>query len=183
MSLDKRWIAIVEHPTMPHWDDYPAPGLHKSAQAAALVAVDSKARVCDCDHEHRVRVVEIDVDDALQVEQPLDEQHQHAERMATKWLARYQELSAEVGRVPGTCEATTHGWRVGDLLTVEQWGALNSLLTALANDEPRSVALNDRTAPLVAAAIEKLFAINAGHVVCGYCKPKWGVFDTHVEKS
>lgn len=24
--------------------------------------------------------------------------------MATKWLARYQDLSAEVGRVPGTCE-------------------------------------------------------------------------------
>lgn len=113
----------------------------------------------------------------------LDEQHQHAERMATKWLARYQELSAEVGRVPGTCEPTLQGWRVGDLLTVEQWGALNSLLTALANDEPRSVALNDRTTPLVASAISKLFAINAGHVVCGYCKPKWGVFDTHAEKS
>lgn len=30
--------------------------------------------------------------------------HQHAERRATHWLAEYQRLSAEVGRVPGTCE-------------------------------------------------------------------------------
>lgn len=34
----------------------------------------------------------------------LDEQHQHAERQATKWLAEYQRLSAEVGRVPGDIE-------------------------------------------------------------------------------
>ena len=48
--------------------------------------------------------IEVDLDDQIAVNASLDEQHQHAERMATKWLARYQDLSAEVGRVPGTCE-------------------------------------------------------------------------------
>lgn len=115
MSLGKRYIAIVKHPTMPHWNDYPAPELYKNAQAAALVAVNSGERRCGCDNDHLVDVHEVDIDDAVPADASLDEQHQHAERMATKWLARYQELSAEVGRVPGTCEPVDAALTLEDL--------------------------------------------------------------------
>ena len=100
MSLGKRWITTLECDGQ--IVDFKRDMYTNEKAALDAADVDSIGK----SNSWKVGAIVVDLDDAERTTPPpsLDEQHQHAERMATKWLARYQDLSAEVGRVPGTCE-------------------------------------------------------------------------------
>jgi hypothetical protein len=107
--LGKRYVAIVEHPTMPHWDDYPAPGMHKTEAAAVAVKDDVVLHACGCDYEHAGHVLCVDLDLAAPVSATDEQLAMHWERVelhaAEKRAQYWPALRGEPVKVDERSEA------------------------------------------------------------------------------
>lgn len=156
MSLGKRWITTLESDGQ--IVDFKRDMYMNERAALASADVDAIAK----SKGWKVGAIVVDLDDAERTTPPpsLDEQHQHAERMATKWLARYQELSAEVGRVPGTCEPVDERRH----LTAEELGALGEVrrVRLASVEDVGYYSVSDTHHRYLISGIAKLLAANAG---------------------
>lgn len=121
--------------------------------------------------------IEVDLDNSLRVHpEPSPESlamyWERVETHAAEQRAKYWPALTG-GEVRET--EPTRGMRVGNLLSVDEWGALNALGVCLAGNHvyrmiDATTATGQRNRSLLADAVAKLFAANGGYVRCEHCK-------------